>query len=355
MNMNFMHAEYLLALGVVLPLVFGIAYASFRAKAAARKRYGEPRLVDRFTKRVTLAKHLFGSAVWTVVAALLVVAAAGPTLPESPDQVKAGTMQVIVVMDVSKSSGAEDYRGVMPGSPAGSTVAEGPSGSRVDMSKYQILQIMQAISGNELGVVTYQGEGFAQSDLTTDFTALRFVVQNFVKVGNAPGGGSDYARGLRTALETFKRDEAPNKQRVIVMFSDGGFTGDAAELQQVLTDLQKENIKLVIVGVGGKTPVPIPVYNAQKVFQSYFKLKDAVATTTIDEGPLRQMQAAVPGSEYHYLAPGTTDLNIHWASSLGGTRSEPRVAHIYPYFLGAALALFAVLSLTGLSRKREVV
>jgi hypothetical protein len=350
--MNFMHAEYLLALGVILPAVFLLAWAGFRAKLAARQRYGETRLVDRYTRRVTLAKHMVGAALWAATAALLVVAAAGPTLPETPDQVRAGTMQVIVVLDVSKSSGAEDYRGKMPGSPAGSAPSDGPSGARIDMAKYQILQIMQSISGNELGVVTYQGEGFAQSDLTTDFTALKFVVQHFVKVGSAPGGGSDFARGLKTAVEAFKRDEAPNKERVIVLFSDGGFTGDSAELAEVLALMKKENIKLVIVGTGGTTPTPIPVYDG-RVFKGYLQKEGTVVTTTIEEGPLRQV-AAYTGAEYHYLAPGQTDLNIHWANTLGGSRTEPRVAHVYPYFVGAALVLLVLLSLSGLSRKRDV-
>src|SRR5690348_3875077 len=112
--MHFVHAEYLLSLGVVLPAIFLIAWAGFKAKLAARQNYGEQRLVDRYTRRVTLAKHMAFATLWAACAALLVVATAGPTLPESPDQVKAGTMQVIVVMDVSKSSGAEDYRGQMP-------------------------------------------------------------------------------------------------------------------------------------------------------------------------------------------------------------------------------------------------
>jgi hypothetical protein len=351
--MNFVHAEYLLALGVVLPAIFAIAWAGFRGKLAARQSYGETRLVDRFTRRTTLAKHMAFAALWAGAAALLVVAAAGPTRPESPDQVKAGTMQVIAVMDVSKSSGAEDYRGKMPGSDPGSTVGDGPSGSRVDMTKYQILQIMQAVNGNELGIVTYQGEGFAQADLTTDFTALRFVIKNFIQVGSAPGGGSDVARGLRTAYDTFKRDEAPNKTRVIVLFSDGGFTGDQQELVKVLADLKEAGIKLVIVGIGGTTPAEIPIYDG-KVFKSYMQKEGKVVTTTIDEGPLKQI-ADYTGAEYHYLAPGQTDLNIHWVNTLGGSRTEPRVAQIYPYFLGAALVLLVILSLSGLSRKRDVV
>lgn len=351
--MNFVHAEYLLALGVVLPAVFLIAWAGFRAKLSARQRYGEARLVDRYTRRLTLTKHMVGSAIWAGFAALLVVAAAGPTLPESPDQVRAGTMQVIGVMDVSKSAGAEDYRGLMPGSPAGSTPGDGPSGNRVDMTVYQIQQIMGSISGNELGIVTYQGEGFAQADLSTDFTALRFVLKNFVKVGSAPGNGSDIARGLRTALETFKRDDAPNKTRVIVLFSDGGYTGDQQELAKVLADLKEAGIKLIVVGVGGTTPAPIPVYDG-KVFKGYMQKDGTVVTTTIEQGPLQQI-ADYFDAEYRYLAPGQTDLNIRWVTSLGGSRTEPRVAHVYPYFLGAALLLLIVLSLSGLSRKRDVV
>jgi hypothetical protein len=351
--LHFTHAGYLFALVVVLPMVFGLAYAGYRAKLAARQSYGEARIVDRFTRRKTLASHLIGAALWTATAALLVVAAAGPTRPESPDEVRAGTMQVITVMDVSRSSGAEDYRGKMPGSPAGSTVGDGPSGSRLDMSKYQTLQIMQAISGNELGVVTYQGEGFAQADLTTDFTALKFVLKNFVKVGSAPGGGSDVGRGLRVAYETFLRDNAPNKTRVIVLISDGGFTGDAGELAKVLDDLHKADIKLIVIGVGSRSPIEIPQYDGT-VFKDYVKKDGKVVTTTVEEGPLKAI-ANFQGCEYYYLAPGMTDLNIRWSTALGGSRSEPRVAQVYPYFLGAALLLLIALSLTGLSRKRDVV
>lgn len=355
MSMSFMHAEYLLSLVVVLPLVFLLAFAGFRAKAAARARYGESRLVDRFTRRRTLASHLIGASAWAAVVALLVVAAAKPTLPEAPDQVRAGTMQVVVVMDVSKSSAAEDYRGQMPGSPAGSTVADGPSGSRLDMSKYQTERIMQTIAGNELGIVTYSGEGFSQADLSSDFTALRFILKNFVKVGSAPGSGSDYARGLKTAVETLKRDNAPGKQRVIVLFSDGGIPKSdtfVQELNDVLAEMQKENIKLIIVGVGGYTPTELPQYNGN-AFKSYFQADGKVVTTTIDEAPLKVI-ANASGAEYYHVEPGQTDLNIRWVYSLGGTRTEPQVAQIYPYFLGAALLLLFALSLSGFSRKRDV-
>lgn len=352
MSINFEHAEWLLSLGVILPLAWFMYWVGFRGRMAARQRYGESRLVDRYTKPWSRRADLLNVVTWTVMLTLLVVAASGPYKSEAPDQIAAGSTQVIIVTDVSKSMAAEDYRQAMPGDNSGQTEVIGPWGSRLDMTKAQIEFIMQAVRGNMVGVVTYTGEGFPQADLTADFTALRFVLKNWVNVGSAPGGGSDFARGLKEALATFQRDEDPNKQRVIVLFSDGGFTGDQAELNEVAAEIAKAKIRLIIVGLGSRSPVPIPVYDGQTL-KGYVTEKDQFVTTSIEEATLQQLAVAT-GGDYFYLEPGKTELGIQWSTAMGGTRVEPQAKRLHAWFLGVAIALLFVLSLTGLSRKRDV-
>lgn len=350
---NFVHAQNLLWLGVVLPLGGLLWYAASRARMAARQRYGEGNLVDRYTAKPSRRGQALGLATWLVSLTLLIVAASGPVTPEAPDKVQSGSLQVVVVMDVSKSMAAEDYRNSMPGSNTDRTQVGGPFGSRLDMTRYTILQIMQAIQGNPLGIVTYMGEGYPQADLTTDFSALRFVIEHWIKIGNAPGGGSDYARGLKEALATLKRDEDKSKQRVIVLFSDGGFTGDQAELSEVAAQIVQQNVRLIVIGLGSDSPATIPVYNDQNQLSGYLIRDGQVVTTKIEEAPMQSLTAAT-GGEYHRLSPDSAKLDIRWASALGGSKSEPRVSQIYGYFLAAALTLLFVLSLTGLSHKRDV-
>jgi Ca-activated chloride channel family protein len=351
---HFLHAERLLWLAVVLPVVIGLLVIGYRVLKLTRQQYGEARLIDRFTLPLSRRRFTVLGACWVAIATLLVLTIAEPVAPEAPDTVKAGSMDIVAVSDVSWSMQAEDYRGLMPGSPAGSTVADGASGSRLDMTKFLMKQIMNDTPGNRVGIVTYMGEGYPLWDLDDDYSSVRFIVDNFLTPGNAPGGGSDISRGLRQALATFQRDPDPGRTRVIVLFSDGGFDGDKAELAKVLSDIAAANIRLVVVGVGGHQPQAIPRYDTESgAFREFRKDKDGPISTTIDEGSLQQIAQAA-GGEYHFVAPGQTTLDVRWASALGGSRSEPQVKPVYGWFLGTAFILLVLLSLSGLSRKRDV-
>ncbi|HEY9868164.1 MAG TPA: vWA domain-containing protein [Candidatus Obscuribacterales bacterium] len=354
-NITFANPSYLYWLLAVLPLAAAFWYASFWFRRKTRQQYGEAGLVDRYTRKPGLVLELLQLGGWLVVLTLLVVATAGPLQPDAPQRARTGSLQVVIVMDVSKSMAAEDYRSVMPG-PDGTdgALVVGPHGSRLDMTKYLITtRIMPAIQGNQIGVVTYTGSGFPQADLTDDYTALRFVLTNWVKVGSAPGGGSDFSEGLKEALATFKRDEDPNKEKVIVLFSDGGFTGDQAELAKVTQELAAQRVRLIIVGLGMPAAIPIPVYDENGQLTGYFKKDDKVVTTAIEEANLTRLAAAT-GGEYIHLT-NDKDLQIQWATTLAGTKVEPRVRHVYQYPLGVALALLLVLSARGLFRGKDVV
>jgi hypothetical protein len=256
-------------------------------------------------------------------------------------------------MDVSWSMAAEDYRGIMnapDGTPG--TAMPGPFGNRLDMSKFIIVQrMMPAIQGNQIGLVTYMGNGFSQAPLTDDYTALRFVLKNWVKDGSAPGGGSDISAGLSEALDTFKADEDPKKDKVIVLFSDGGFTGKPEELQDVIQKLNEQHVRVIVVGVGGNTPIPIPLYDKDQP-KGYRTKDEQVVMTSIEEAQLQAIASAT-SNEYIHVAEAK-DVNIQWASTLAGSKAEPHETHIYQYPLGAALALLLLLSLRGLARKRDV-
>lgn len=360
---QFLRPELLWVLVGLLPLTLLIYLVSARARHGARANYGDADLVDRYTRSTPWWHYLFGGSIWLAVVTLLVVAAAGPFQAETPDKVKAGTLQVVVVTDVSRSMAAEDYRDLIPKDELTGAMPIGQYGNRLDVVKLMMGRIMKSIQGNELGVVTYCGEGFPQVDLTTDFTAVRFVLSRWIKIGSAPGGGSDYARGLKVALETFKRedDEARQKdptytntkQRVIVLFSDGGFTGEQPELNQVVADIRAAGVRVVVMGVGSRQPVPIPVYE-KDVPKGFVSKNGQIVLTAIDEAPLHQLAAAT-GGEYIYIDAGSPLPTIDWSNTLGGTREEPQTVHLYHYPAAAALAALAILALMGAARsKRDV-
>lgn len=344
-NMGFTHEGNLLLLALALPAVSVLWYATFHLHQRMRKQYAEPSLLARYSRTPHMVAQLPSLAVWLTATACLVIASAMPVIASAPHKVQAGSLDVVVAFDVSQSMGAEDYKNTIPDEYR--TAFFGAHGSRLDEAKYVVAsQIMPAIENNRLGFVTYKGDGFAQADLTDDFSALRFVLDNWVTIGNAPGGGSDYARGMQEAIDAFHRDGSKNTAKVIVLFSDGGFTGDEQMLAKVEQELKDEHIHLVVLGLGLAEPVPIPQYDADGKFSGYVEVNGKKATTEIDEGPLRALISAT-GGKYVRLTPHV-DLGINWPTALASSdKTVSQTTDIYQLFLAAVLALIFLLGMKG--------
>lgn len=357
MDITFLRPHYLTALMLAVPLVLWLSYLGYSLRRKARAAYGEEKLVGRYTRPLRLAGEIAIGSLWAIAVALLVVAAAGPISKSLPTNVKSGTLQVVSVIDVSKSMAAEEYRPFMP-QKNGYTpdLVPGPYGSRLDYVKLILqTQVMPAIIGNQLGVVTYSGNGFEQIPLTDDWASTKWVMDNWIRVGNAPGGGSDYAEGLTMALAMLERDKQAGREQVIVLFSDGGFTGDEQILADAVAKIREKGIRFIIVGVGSTSPSPIPEYNKEGQLTGYFKEEDKVSLSAREEVNLSKL-VSMSGAEYLPLDPGNGgSLKISWAASLGGSKAETKEDPIFQYPLGIALLLLTGLFIRGVLPRKDLV
>ncbi|MBS2005499.1 MAG: VWA domain-containing protein [Cyanobacteria bacterium SZAS TMP-1] len=361
-DFHWLRPQYLYWLLIALPVMASLLYLSYTQRRAARRAWGEEELIERFTQPINPGRELVRGALCLTAVALTVIAAAGPSLSAAPQVVQEGSMHLIAVVDVSPSMAAEDYRAVMPPQevtdgkgqviktiPADRVV--GPYGMRLDMAKYVIRrQIMPTLERNKIGIVNYTGQGFIQADLTDDYTALNWIMARRMGINQAPGGGSDYAEGLKTALQMF-REEKPNRlQKVILLFTDGGFTGQQSELNQVLSDIRQAGIRIIVVGVGASNAVPIPKYSSGGQVVGYMEEDGKTVQTAIDEAALQTLVLQT-GGQYIRLDPAAPpDVKIQWAGSFGNTKTELHEDPAFQYPLGAALAVMSILVGVGFSR-----
>lgn len=337
---------------VVLSLLAAsLWWVGFRARLAARASYGEARLVDRHSSPLNLRTEVLYFSGYTATMLLLGLAAAGPVMQGSPVSVSAGAIDVVVVTDVSPSMASEEYRSFMPSRDGlEPSQVRGVYGSRLDYVKHTIeSRIMAALSNNRLGIVTYSGLGFTQAELTHDHPSLRWILRHWMPIGGAPGNGSDFASGLREALMLFG-DEA--RERVIVLFSDGGFTGSSNDLRQVVAELERRGVRLVIVGVGGDEPAPIPQYSPLGELRGNLLRNGQPVLTHFEEAPLLALRAATNG-EYIRMAPGDA-LNVRWATVLAGERVEMGERHLFVFPLSTALLLLCLLQMRGVFRNESM-
>ncbi|MBS1954297.1 MAG: VWA domain-containing protein [Cyanobacteria bacterium SZAS-4] len=341
------------ALAAGLPLVIltlVIYHFNFRSRRRAREQYGEQRLIDRFSPRLSLARERFLALSWCAVVTLLVFAAAGPSVPDAPIQASSGALQVVIVSDVSNSMRAEDYRDQMPpkdGLPA--NLVQSAYGSRLDMVKSVIInQIMPAIAGNKMGLATYKGNGFQQANLTTDFTALQWVMVHWFTVGDAPGEGSNVAAGLSTALAIFDKDATSNEQRVIVLFSDGGFTDEPQALVDIAQQIKERGIRLVVVGVGSAAPQRVPFWSEGEPHYAVDENGKPIMVA-LNEQALRQLSTMMNG-QFIQITAGLLDES--WAVQLAGSHTVQERANLFYIPVALALMLIAIIRLRGLSVRR---
>ena len=354
-DVHWLQPQYLYLLPVAIPALAALFYLSHRQHRVARTAWGEEELIERFTSLISPRRQLARVALCLTAVALTIVAAAGPTLSTLPQVVKEGSTQLIAVVDVSPSMAAEDYRSVMPAQEltdgkghvlrtVNPVQVVGPYGMRLDMAKYVIRrQIMPTLERNKIGIVNYTGQGFIQAELTDDYSALNWIMTKRMGINQAPGGGSDYAEGLKTALQMFK-DQKPNRlQKVILLFTDGGFTGQQSELSKVLSDIRQGGIKIIVVGVGASNPVPIPKYSVDGQLVGFLEEDGKTVQTAIDEAALQTLVLQT-GGDYIRLDPASPpDVKIQWAHSLGNTKTEHHQNPAFQYPLAAALALMSVL------------
>ena len=340
-GLGFNHAAYLGLLVLALPFAGAIWYASVKAAIFARRAYAEERFLSRFGAPLSLRSQIPALVLWLAAVTLLVGSIAGPTLNMAPQTAKAGSMEVVVAWDASNSMGAEDYKDDIPADVRAQYF--GGHGNRLDMAKYVVeTQIMPAIAGNKIGFETYKGRGFNQAPLTDDYQSLHWVLRNWVRIGQAPCCGSDYGRGLQDAIDVFNKSNNPSAQKVIVLFSDGGFTGDDQQMAEVVKQLHDQHIRLVILGLGTRSSVKVPQYDDTGKFTGYFQVSGKDAYTQIDEAPLRALATETGGQYYHVDHSGVTGIN--WPSTLAG-RDKVELVKTDIYKIPLTVSILMILAL----------
>lgn len=345
----------------VLAVATLLWWLGYRARQKSRDKWGERDIVDTYSRKVTVLSEMLQFAGWFLGVAALALAACEPVMPDQHRTVPAGRVNVVAVYDVSRSMAAEDYRHTLPApdGTAGEAII-GPHGNRLAMCVYATKkQLMPSLGSNKIGLVTFTMDGWPMWALTDDHETVSWILDNWVDIGKAPGGGSDFVQGLKEAIATFRMNEQRppaeaaverGKEKVIVLFSDGAWTNDMEELLKVIEEIKALKIRLVVIGVGNKTPQRIPVYDKVGNQTGWYQVKGKDAYTGLDEESLQTL-ARLTGGEYVHLDPDTK-LPLDWAGKVGGGHVETGKVPI-DWMLGlAGICILVVLSLRGLLRSR---
>lgn len=328
-------------------------FFSVHLSARTVQEYGEPALIEAFSETPTRFDRLLSLTMLNLLSLCLVVAAAGPYEAVAPVTIPAGSVRLVMVFDASRSAAVEDLRlsNVMFGGRECSLVV-GPCGSRIDVAKDILLQqIMPAIDGNALGLVTFAQRGKIQSYLNYDFSPVRDMLTtlDWIRVDAGLGYTSHIEEGLKAAQKILDKTEAgQGVEDIIILATDGGFDGRDSALTAQLNAMRDKHRRLIVLGIGNPARSPIPLYDENGASIGQFKSDGKVVTIGRDDEFLKKL-AKRAGGTYIPVTPGQS-LGISWPAALTGERVvyQNHTLHDRPLLL--AMILLAVLWLRRIIR-----
>lgn len=146
-----------------------------------------------------------GAWAWLVASLLLVVALAQPRWGLDPAHALPAGQDVTLLVDVSRSMGAED-------------AVPNRLGVAVE-SAQSLVRALGSAPGTRAALVAFSGRGVVRAPLTENLGAVDDALQR-LRPGDVQPGGTDLGAALLVALDCFD-DQERAEGRSIVVFSDG--------------------------------------------------------------------------------------------------------------------------------------
>ena len=267
--MRFQHPEYLAGLPAIILLVLLFIFI-LRWKKVTIKRIGDARLVKNLMQNHSPVKFFIKFSIVVLAFAAIVIGAANPQKPGKSENVNRTGVDVMVVLDVSKSMLATDIKP-----------------SRLEKSKQLLAKLLDKLQNDRIGIVVFAGRAYMQMPLTIDHGAARMYIQD-ASPDVVPTQGTVIADALQMANAAFNAKE--KKYKTILLISDGeDHDPNAAKVAQTLA---QNGVVINAVGIGSPEGTTIIDPETKEI------KKDAQGQTVIsklNEAELQQLSTETNG------------------------------------------------------------
>jgi len=256
-------------------------------------------------------RHYRQKALCVMAAFVLIVAALSrPQWGYSEHMVKRHGLDIMVVIDVSKSMLTQD---VKP--------------SRLERTKLAIKDLVMKLNGaDHIGLIAFAGDAVVMCPLTYDYNGFLLSLED-LSVNSIPRGGTDIDQAIDQSVNAYKG--MTDSDKAVILVTDGeDQEGDAL---QAARRAREKGVKFYTVGVGTREGDLIQVTNADG--QTEF-LKDSAGNAVksrLNENLLQQIAYITGGA---YVRSGGTQFGLDYLydqqlSVLKKHDAEEKLARLY--------------------------
>ena len=325
-----------LVVGLLVALGLAFAFRFFDQKNRADlEKFVSGNHLDRLRSSISKPLRWTKRVAFIAAVALLFSALARPQIGFEWREVKRKGIDILFALDASRSMLAED---IAP--------------NRLERAKLGMLDFVEKLDGDRVGLLPFSGSAFLLCPLTLDYDAFRQSLEA-VDTEIIPRKGTDLASAIREATSTF--EQAGNNHRILVVITDGeDLQGEALAAAESAAD---DGMIIHTVGIGSTTGELIPV-STRGGGTTFLKDENGeLVRSKLDEASLQAIAEASGGlyAPFGKQAEGLQRIYNEKLALVPKEELSQRMQQVpierYQWPLGAAIFLFLLEFLLGDRRR----
>jgi len=242
--------------------------------------------------------------------------------------VKQNVSSTMFVLDVSNSMNAQD---IQP--------------SRLEEAKNIIINSLQKLSNDRVGIIVFAGDSYSVMPLSSDYSAAENYLLG-IETSVVQNQGTDFLKPIQIAAQKFKN--ITKGSRNIVLISDG--EDNEGHEDEAINLARKEGIRVTTIGVGTEEGAPIPEYYFGQLMGYKSDIYGETVVSKLQTKALRNIASSTGGNflDGNNLDNAVSNLlnDLHNSNnSTSTTISSQSAVHYYQYFLAVSIFFFFLIYL----------
>ena len=260
----------------LLPIIWLGYLLVYRWKIKTQSIFADKALMKRLSPNRSFFKPFLKLLILTLCILFLIFGLVNPKIGTELETVKREGVDIVFVVDVSKSMLAED---IAP--------------NRLEKSKRLVSAIINQLVSDRVGIIAYAAQAIPQLPITTDYGAAKMFLQSLnTDMLSSQGTAVDSALDLS---RTYFNDQ-DQTNRVVFLISDGEDHSDEAEKAAIRAN--ELGVKIFTFGVGTESGAPIPI-KRNGIVETYKKdLEGNVVITKKNPAILKAISEVSNGAYY---------------------------------------------------------
>lgn len=220
----------------ILPIAF--AFILFIQRHNTRALALNPRVRQAYIRPVSEGYTVFKWIMFRNVIVFMIIAFAQPVFGKRKSKATVENLELVICLDVSNSMNTKDISEEM---------------SRLDISKRAMIQLVNNLRGERIGICLFANDALVQLPVTRDYGAAKLFI-NEIESDLVSSQGTNIKAALEVSREMFSKDRTA---KGIIMVTDG--ENHEQNPDKVLKKIHDSEIQLCVLGIGTKKGGLVPV------------------------------------------------------------------------------------------------